>query len=683
MKDQEAAYPSMPKTGSFTNSIGMRLVRIEPGTFIMGFGTKPLSDELTGRLAHRRCGDFDEHPSHPVRITKPFYMAACQVTNGQYEQFDPQHRALRGKSFTPYREKRVAELVQKRDQTIALSESDDEAVLFVSWHDASRFCEWLSRKEGLPYRLPTEAEWEYACRAGTTGPFHTGDLPPEGCLAKAQAPYAEEVFGLFVGMTRPNAWGLYDMHGNVEEWCRDWYGPYQANEQVDPIGPSEGDFRVTRGGSHSTEAYFLRSSNRMGTLPEDRNWLIGFRVAMGGLPNTPPSPAHPPQLWQLGVMQTAPGNLVRGPYPSRPIFEGPRKYVMIPGDAKGPLFPDHNHDPALARCPNGDLLAIWYTCVREPGRELALAASRLRRGANEWDPASLFWDAPDRNDHAPALWFNGRDTLYHFNGLSAGPGYRASLALTMRISRDNGVTWSKARLINADRGIPSQPVPGVVHTLEGAIILVSDASHPILGPASLLWISEDDGLSWRPSEGFISGIHAGLVQLGDGRLMALGRGVLQERMPMSISPDMGRTWSYSPSPFPPIGGGQRLVLMRLKEGPIMLCSFTGPRAEPTPMPIRDASGKERLVTGLFAAVSFDEGRTWPRIRPVSDDGPGRLVETMDGIPFTMGFSSAEPGGYLAACQTDDGIIHLISSRQHYAFNFRWLVTPAASEPANA
>ena len=100
------------------------------------------------------------------------------------------------------------------------------------------------------------------------------------------------------------------------------------------------------------------------------------------------------------------------------------------------------------------------------------------------------------------------------------------------------------------------------------------------------------------------------------------------------------------------------------------------------MPITDASGKQRPVTGLFAALSFDEGETWPHIRLVSDDGPGTEVETMDGHPFTMGFSSAEPGGYMSICQGPNGLIHLISSRVHYTFNLAWLKTPPPSEPVS-
>jgi hypothetical protein len=138
---------------------------------------------------------------------------------------------------------------------------------------------------------------------------------------------------------------------------------------------------------------------------------------------------------------------------------------------------------------------------------------------------------------------------------------------------------------------------------------------------------------------------------------------------------MGKTWTYSASPFPPIGGGQRLVLLRLREGPLFLVSFAGRLA------ITDASGAQRQVSGLYGALSVDEGETWPAMRLISDDGPGRMVETTDGRLFNLSASTAEPRGYLSVCQAADGLIHLISSRQHYAFNLAWLKTaPPALEP---
>jgi len=672
------------ETEEFTNNLGMRLVKIKPGKFTMGFEGSPLPEEITKDvistdflrytdITNRINGDFDEHPSHDVEITRPFFMGAYQVTNAQYEEFDPGHRRYRGRRIHGQKDRYPGEMEEGLDHLPSYPEGDEEAVTYVSWEDSVSFCKWLSEREGRSYRLPTEAEWEYSCRAGTSTPYHTGVRPPDSCLEKMTS--EGDPISLAVGESEPNPWGLFDMHGNVEEWCQDWYGPYAQGFQADPVGMVNGDFRVTRGGSHSSELYYLRSANRMGTIPGDRHWLIGLRVVCAPPPATEPLPLPPRELWQRDVRQERPPDLGEGPDPDLPYFDGPRPYVKIPEGSMGPLFSRHNHDPALVKCPNGDLLAIWYSCVREPGRELGLVASRLRWGRREWDPAAPFWDAPDRNDHAPAMGSDG-DMIYQFCGLSIGAGYRSNLALVMRTSEDNGVTWSRARFVNPERGIPSQPVPSFIRTREGLIMFPSDAPR-----SSIIWISEDGGKTWRASEGRISGIHAGLVQLKDGRLMAMGRcGGENERMPVSISSDLGRTWDYSPSPFPPIRSGQRIVLMRLREGPILLCSFAGARRNPEPMPMRDASGRERPVTGLFAAVSMDEGRTWPHLRLVSDDGPGREIEAMDGNKFTMGFESAEPLGYLAACQADNGVIHLITSRQHYSFNLSWLKTPAPPSP---
>jgi hypothetical protein len=628
-------------------------------------------------MGQENGGDFDERPVHRVTIAKPFYMGATEVTNAQYEQFDPAHRQLRGK--------------------LGFSKEDDEAVIFVSWHEATRFCEWLSNKEGKPYRLPTEAEWEYACRAGTTTAYYTGETLPKEFQKNVKVSWfpdvsrkgESEVVPLTVGKTPPNPWGLYDMHGNVEEWCSDWYGPYETTEQSDPVGRADGEFKVTRGGSHSTELQYLRSANRSGALPEDKTWLIGFRVVLGEMPKTKPLPVPPLPLNQRNVKQQIPADLAKGPDPAKPYFKGPRTYVKIPPNSSGPMFSAHNHDPAIVECPNGDLLAIWYSCVREQGRELGVVASRLRYGAEEWDEASPFWDAPDRNDHAPALWADGKGTLYHFNGLSAAATW-GNLALILRTSSDSGATWSKARLIAPEHGIRHQPIESVFQTREGFIILPCDAV-PGGNGGTAIHISRDGGKTWSdPGEGrpqpqfaaggtgaWIAGIHAGIVQLADGALMAFGRGdAIGGQMPQSVSTDMGKTWTYSPSPFPPIGGGQRLVHIRLNEGPIFFASFA------KQLMVKDTAGKEQSVSGLYAALSLDEGQTWPIRRLITDDGPGRTVGTTDDQPFMMSARAAEPRGYLSVCQTADGIIHLIGSRQHYAFNLAWLRTPmpAASNP---
>ncbi|KPL08906.1 hypothetical protein AMJ85_07540 [candidate division BRC1 bacterium SM23_51] len=677
----------MPTDRRFTNSLGMELVRIEAGSFLMGHAR---GNELPDKIVNAKefggrgiwlpaDGDYDEHPAHEVTISEPFYMAMAEVTNQQYEEFDRLHAHLRGEN--------------------GFSIDNDEAVVFVNWHEAKAFCDWLSELEGLPYRLPTEAEWEYACRAGTTTPFSTGDELPEGFTKNADSSWypcvprsrgRAEVVPLHVKKTPANPWGLYDMHGNVEEWCYDWYGPYEEGRQIDPVGRADGDFKVTRGGSHGTVPYYLRSANRLGTLREDKSWLIGFRVVLGEMPKTAPlAPASKP-LYQQNVNQKVPAGLTKRPDLTKPYFRGPRQYVKIPDASYGPLFHSHNHHSAITDCPNGDLLAVWYTTVSERGRELAVAASRLRRGEDEWEPASPCWDVPDRNDHAPALWYDGEKTIYHFNALSTAATW-GPLAVVMRTSTDNGATWSKARLIVPKHQSRNQVIESVFRTKEGYIVLPCDAT-PSGSGGTALHISRDGGKTWSDAGGAIAGIHAGVAQLDNGRLIAFGRGDAiapgpplrffpglqrgasgRRMMPMSISDDMGKSWNYRASIFPPIGGGQRLVLMRLKEGPLLLASFAPAKA---PIMVTDASGKRRPVEGLFAAISYDGGETWPKVRLISDDGPPRDMLGTDGrTKFTMSDSSAEPRGYMSICQARDGVIHLTTSWNHYAFNLKWLATP--------
>jgi formylglycine-generating enzyme required for sulfatase activity len=294
------ATPMPTEERQYTNSIGMKFVRIEPGSFTTGSA---------------EGGDFDERPAHKVNITKPFFMAVTEVTNDQYEKFDLAHKSMRGK--------------------YDLSKDPNQAVIYVSWNEATKFCQWLAEKENLPYRLPTEAEWEYACRAGTTTRYYTGDELPEIYHKHQDREAFPKFVDLTVGKTPANPWGLYDMHGNVEEWCYDWYGPYSESEQTDPVGCIDGDFRVTRSGSHNTRVSYLQSANRMGTLPEDKHWLIGFRVVIGEMPATKPVAAPAPALWARNVRQRT-HDFSDGPDPEKPYFEGPRNYVRIPEGWRAP-----------------------------------------------------------------------------------------------------------------------------------------------------------------------------------------------------------------------------------------------------------------------------------------------------------------------------------------------------------
>jgi formylglycine-generating enzyme required for sulfatase activity len=241
-----------------TNTIGMKLVRIPAGEFLMG---SPDSDE--DALPH-------EKPQHRVRITQPFYLGATPVTQGQY-------RAITGTNPSYFQG------------------SDDLPVEQVSWNDAIAFCNKLSEREGLKpfyqfgpgaqsgvegYRLPTEAEWEYACRAGSQTRFSFGDAPASlGQYAWYFSNSGNKTHP--VAQKRPNAWGLYDMHGNVWEWCEDWYeANYYANSPgADPLAPPQASDRVIRGGGWSINPQVGRAANRGGLAPGYRYEYLGFRAA--------------------------------------------------------------------------------------------------------------------------------------------------------------------------------------------------------------------------------------------------------------------------------------------------------------------------------------------------------------------------------------------------------------------
>jgi len=653
---------------AFENSLGMKLVPIEAGTFTMG-QNGPASDYQISKHPEKfDDADWDERPEHKVTITEPFLIGATEVTVEQYRQFDQEHLKDRNAG---------------------------DAVTGVSWNDAVAFCEWLSKKEGKPYRLPTEAEWEYACRAGTSTLFNLGDTLPEGfhkwCRdlgfrdrwfpeGKPLPPEFRKDAGndgtWLVAQTPANAWGLYDMHGNVAEWCADWYGPYEAGDQINLMGRSGGDFRVFRGGSHSVLTRLLRSANRGAWLPGSSNDKIGFRVVQAEPPKGKALPPAPPPLNAQNINQSP--AVATDRKSEAPFFSGPNPYVKIPTDAAGPLFSFHNHSPSITECPNGDLLAVWYSCVDEGGSELCNLASRLRKGASEWEPASPFWDGVDVNDHSPKIWWDGDKTLYHFaQGLSEN---------IMRTSSDNGASWSKAQRIQP----PGEFGNRLLRLHDGTLVLGLDS------PRVSLVISHDGGQTWssndvgnRPSDfrpggtgARYPGIHAPMVELSDGRIMALSRNDKPEdqakfgfKTPASFTGDLGKTWTFEETPLPAISIVQRAAMIRLQEGPILLCSFTDQWrdwAKRKGLTFRDDKGKEFTGYGLFAALSFDDGKTWPVRRLITPGGKERTVNGIDRVQFALSDTMAEPCGYLAATQSRDGNIQLITSRNHYVFNLAWL-----------
>lgn len=438
-----------------------------------------------------------------------------------------------------------------------------------------------------------------------------------------------------------------------------------------------------------TPAQYLRSANRSAMIPQDKSWLVGFRVVQAKLPGTKPLPVSSAPLNRQHVNQQK----YRWARINKPVFKTPIPYVQTPGcETKVPFY-QHNHCPAITWCPNGDLLAIWFSTNAEAGREMEILGSRLRAGKKQWDVPSLFFKVPDRNMTGSSLFCDhNRGEIFYMNGVEAAGSWQ-NLAMVLRTSNDNGASWSLPVLADPNHVKGNQVIAGMFKSREGWLIQAVDATPGGEG-GSLLHISKDCGKSWNrtnpdtltpsfeagDSGGLIAGIHAGVVQLKNGNLLAFGRGNnINGHMPMSISADMGSTWKYDATEFPPIAGGQRLVLSRLNEGPLLLISFTNhPAVKDSAkkgMSFKDSSGNYYKGFGLCAALSFDEGKTWP-VKKLITDGKMRYLygQAWTGT-FRMDKSHAEPMGYMALTESPDNMIHLISSGIHYSFNLQWLMEP--------
>ncbi len=618
--------------------------------------------------------DFDEAPVHKVDFPYPFKMSATEITNAQFEKYFPEHCRFRGKR--------------------GVSSEDDEAVVNVSWNDAMEFCRRLSEETGRCFRLPTEAEWEYACRAGSYSLYNTGDWFPDSMHKEQRVARDFAPVSLKVAQFAPNKFGLYDMHGNVEEWCMDYYAPYLAINQINPVGPAEGIYRVTRGGSHHTPVKYLRSANRHAMLPDDCHSQTGFRIVESSAKLN-----NYGEKWEVpcGRNDVVQCDYEWHPVGNKPVYISPAPFVIEPSCGSGVPFYKHNHQPAITWCKNGDLLAIWFSANEENGREVTVLGSRRNAATGKWEEASEFFRVPDRNLTGSSLLTLPDGRLMHINGMEASGDWQ-NLAMVCRTSDDNGATWSVPRIIAPEHTKRHQVISGPFVTAEGYILQACDAG-PGGDDGTALHVSKDGGVTWSDQwdgcdslnfkEGgsgtTIAGIHAGVVQLADSSLLAMGRGNSiadsngVPKMPVSRSRDMGKTWTYHASEFNPINGGQRLVLRRLNEGPLLLVAFTDhPQRTPEKdrgMKFKTKDGDEFYGYGLFAAVSFDEGSSWPVKKLISDQEPRFL----DGGAWTGFFESdmshAEPRGYLCATQTPDNMIHLLSSRLHYQFNLAWLLEP--------
>jgi hypothetical protein len=596
----------------------MPFAKIPAGTFVMGQDGSPL---------------WDQKPAHRVTISRAFRISVTEVTLAQYRRFRPEWEIT----------------------------TADGLVRGVSWHDADAFCAWLTRVEGQPCRLPTEAEWEYVRRSA-------------------------------------DAWGVENMANDVREWCLDWYGRYAPGDATDPVGPSQGLARVVRGGvldrldgkfeclppsEYEQPGYraglppgfgFRRNVPTEGAdMPGDHS--IGFRIVQGPLPSTAPTPYVPPFI-QQGVKDTVKA-AVAGPDPARPYF---RKRCLLPSppetesnsgrqaefqkriDAVGldPSFRGHNHSPALEVCDNGDLLLVIFTSYTEYEPEMSLMASRLRFGTDTWDMPSPLIDCPGVCDNTPLLW-NDQGRIHLFWAWSRAAGGYPFQWIT---SEDHGATWGEARFPDFTGVLGPhnrQPINRAFRGGDGTIYVPSDA----VGGSSVLWASRDNMATWFDTGGRSAGRHTVYAALKDGRILGLGgkNTDIEGYMPKALSDDGGKTWSVSKSPFPALAANQRPSLLRLQSGRLFFAADVQKRGGERPAGSAEA--------GSFAALSEDEGETW-RMKKL----PG-AQEHESGPEFFNALPGATTLGYSVARQAPNGVIHLITTMNrpclHFELNEAWVL----------
>ncbi len=626
----KARLQSEPHGSQFVNSIGIKMIYVPAGKFRMGDLEPPTRyqpDQFPARV------HYDERPAHEVTLSHGFYMSQTEITARQYQSFQMSYEN-EGR-FPPY-------------------------ASGMSWNDAVRFTRWLSHKEHRHYRLPTEAEWEYACRAGTTTPFSSGDQPPRP--------------------GQPNAWGLENMETGVPEWVLDWYGPYPDKSLTDPVGPANGFSRVVRGGGFMAARrgrkeddtflpFYRRCANRASVAPGYHGQeVIGFRIVLAPTPHTKPWPEHIPFVRRF-IPDAASVPATAGPDPHKPWFQQRPMLPIPPGNAStleieaagfGGGIHDHNHSPGLAVLPNGDLLAIFFSSSSggsEYAPSTSFVATRLRFGSNQWDPPNLFYDFADVNDQSALLWTEGRKVNFFGGGIGmVGVPFRWTW------STDNGATWSPIKLptlIGTVGGYSPQPITSAFRGPDGTVYVATDAS----GGESVLWASHDNGKTWQDTLGRTGGRHTAFVLLKDGSILGMGgkNTNINGYMPESISHDGGRTWSIRQTPFPALGSNQRPTIIRLADGKLFFASDFQDRKDRAP-----AAVKQR---GAFVALSADEGRTW-KIKRLATALPHEAhVVAPRGKWHEKDYGGDASLGYTVAAQGPNGIIYLITSMNHPAQEF--------------
>ena len=326
-----ASAAAAVQAGTWTNSLGMRFVWVPAGSFTMGGPESPqvLAQAFPLLESQRFTELTDEGPAHTVRISRPFYLGQHEVTVGQFRRFlaasgyQPESVAdgTGGYGYNAQYDPAASargDAFEGRDTRYSwanpgFAQTDDHPVVNVTWNDAQALADWLGRTEGHRYRLPTEAEWEYACRAGTRSRYPHGDDPQTltrygNTFDREAVPFWPRwqqhalaasdghAFTAPVGSYAPNAFGLHDMLGNAWEWVSDWHGDtwYAESPAADPQGPADGSVRVRRGGSWHTWAFYARCGYRNWNSPRTRYTLVGIRLLREAAvaPAVPAAPPH-------------------------------------------------------------------------------------------------------------------------------------------------------------------------------------------------------------------------------------------------------------------------------------------------------------------------------------------------------------------------------------------------------
>jgi formylglycine-generating enzyme required for sulfatase activity len=288
------------KPASFTNSVGMKMVRIPAGDFVMGSSESDIAWAMNVLAQGQPVSLDNEYPFHKVRISSPFYIAATEVTVAQFRKFVEETGYVTdaedegGGQVYDRKSRRFEQKAGSSWKNPGWTVEPDQPVVMVSWNDAQAFAEWLAAKEKLPYKLPTEAQFEYAARGGTPmAQFPWGDALPDG----RRANYADKnknfewsdrnadcgyKYVAPVGSYEANGFGLYDMAGNVLEWVRDYYSQdyYRYSPEIDPEGPGHGEYRVMKGGEWTFGPVDLRCAFRGWARPDMAVYNGGFRVAI-------------------------------------------------------------------------------------------------------------------------------------------------------------------------------------------------------------------------------------------------------------------------------------------------------------------------------------------------------------------------------------------------------------------